>query len=491
MSMETRRTPRPERKGISRRDFLRFGGTAAFSLLPLELLPDSESETVRTHVHFRFGDHLLSPSDVEASVAVILGETNLMKDLVIWKSEDPRIAEAFAHPDTLDSILRGISRSTVSSSGKSRKNHLEALEKAKQQGAELVITDEWHSKTIPLSKQMEYADSRATAQQRTLIGALVALFGVSTAALYSARTDHTPQVLVKDGIKATAGIIPIVGVVAALGYFYGGALASALDKTRVLPAYAETMNSVMVFLGTLGEQEKRQLFRLTDIRDASMALNAHIVEESIRQVPLLASTLKRGQEPLGMLFFAGSAHATAEVLYRKGSWNVSQVIAQHARETIDFSQHKYHEATGFEQKEAALEDWIMLTGPYNYPIPTYASHSEYQRGSERFLPLSPRAILWREVMIAALRDPEDRALQRMGERLLQEDFGFQYIMSDLFDGYEGVDFGERQAMMDRAKTLDLRKHNYPVAQLFRLRDVDPTWELVISEGIPFLFRIEG
>ena len=479
-------------RGISRRDFLRLGVTAAGGVgLERRLLRSPEEESVESVVRFRFGgDHLLSPDDIKDSDGLILGETSLGKDLVLWKSEDSRFAEEFARPDTLKSIFRGISRSTVSASESSREDHVEALAKAKQQGTQLVITDEWHSRTLSIAKQSEYADLRATAQQRSFAIASTALVGVVTSILHGIRKESAPKTLYKDGIKASVGMLPVAGAVAALGYFYGSEFASVLEKSGVLPEYAQSMNSIMELLGSLGDREKQQLFHLTDIRNASMALNTQLVEESLRQMPQLQTAFKRGAEHLGKLFFAGTAHAPAETLYRKGSWHVSEVVAQLARETIGFSQSKYHEATGIEEKEAALEDWILLTGPYNYPIPTYANRIEFQRGPERNLPLSSRAILWRELLVTALEDPGDRGLQQMGEKLLLEDYAFQYLMSDLYDGYDGIEFSERQAMMDRAKRIGLRKHNYPVVNLFKIYDADPQWQLVISEGVPFLFRIE-
>jgi len=478
-------------RGISRRDFLEAAGKVVAGVgLERGLLRTAEDDRVESEVRFRFGDHLLSPEDLKESDRIILGETSLGKDLIFWKSENQNVSADFASPDSLESIFRFIGRSNTSSSGRSRQKHLEALAKAKRQGAELVITDEWHSGTISLWKQQEYENIYSLAERRSLTGLILASIGTITAGLYATRQERNPQKLVMDGIKATVGTVPIAGIITALGYLYRGELTSVLEKSGVVPMYAQIVNGLNRFLGSLGDYNKQQLFRLSEIRDASMALNTHFVEESVRQMPNMASDLKRRIEPVDMLFFAATPHAASEELYRKGPWQVSEIVAQHARETIGFTQTKYHQATGIEEKEAALEDWILLTGPYNYPIPTYANRNEFQRGPERYLPLSPRAILWRELLGAALEDPGDRGLQQMGEKLLLEDFAFQYLMSDLYDGYDGIEFSERQAMMDRAKRIGLMKHNYPIVNLFKIYDADPKWELVIFEGVPFLFRIE-
>ena len=474
-------------RGISRRDFLRLGVTAAGGVgLERRLLRSPEEESVESVVRFRFGgDHLLSPDDIKDSDGLILGETSLGKDLVLWKSEDSRFAEEFARPDTLKSIFRGISRSTVSASESSREDHVEALAKAKQQGTQLVITDEWHSRTLSIAKQSEYADLRATAQQRSFAIASTALVGIVTSILHGIRNESAPQTLYKDGIKASVGMLPVAGAVAALGYFYGSEFASVLEKSGVLPEYAQSMNSIMELLGSLGDREKQQLLHLTDIRNASMALNTQLVEESLRQMPQLQTAFKRGAEHLGMLFFAGTAHAPAEALYRKGPWHVSEVVAQLARETIGFSQSKYHEATGIEEKEEALEDWILLTSPYNFPIPTYAQKPVFSNGSKRSSNFSTRAILWKELYISAFRQPKDIALKRLGERLLEEDQEFWHL------GYTHPEsYPEIRAMEDRARGISTAMDRFPVAMLFGLSG--DRWsqapELLISEGIPYILR---
>lgn len=490
MKMEGQSEPRAG-SVFSRRDFLTFG-TGAIAAVGLEsrMRKTREEESVGMEVRFSFGNDYLSPRDITAADRLILGETWVSTDLVIWKSDSDRIAKDFVRYDTLELFFRSFGRYTVSASGIAQREHIEALGKAKLQGSQLVITDDWHSRTIPFYKQQEYADLQGDAQERSLTGVLLGSMGLITAYLHSTREDRTVQTLAKDSLKATARMIPITGAIALFGYFLSRRVASTVGQSKLAPLYADSINQFMELVGSLGDEDKRQVFQLTDVRDASMALNTLVVEESLRQMPELATALKQNDPTLGLLFYAGTAHATAKPYYEQGLHSVSEILARHARDTISFIQKKYHEASGFEQKEAALEDWILLTGPYNYPIPTYALHREYLQGHERSLPYTPRAILWQEVLVAALDDPDDQALHRMGERLLLEDFGFQYLMYDLHDGYEGVEFSERQAMMDRAKIVGLRDHNFPVVRLFKIRDADPSWQLVISEGVPFLFRIE-
>lgn len=452
-------------KGIARRDFLKLSGTAASSLVLGRALRKETEYYPNSDVRFRFGDHLLSPDDILTSDSIILGETNLY-NIALWHAEELKLRELFSESEALKDVFEDFFIPLVSTPRQDEIEHIEAVIKARRQGMEHVATDTSHSVSLPNEWIRDSISDAYSKGHLRLIGALLA---VSTAYLsYSLIRDkkkaqdkydlEKPQVpygyreKIKDVALASATVAAAAGVGLTIGHLTSDEGRKLLGNLQpAVDVYLKLVES----MGSLGQEEKKEFFRIIDIRNLSMALNTHIVQETLRQNTDLQSSLLKNKDDkkLNILFYAGNGHAKSDNEYKLGLEYLTQRITSEVNMTIDVSREQIVNAQNEKELQNGLETWVGLTSSYSYPIPTYSLRSIFQKSRAFNLPDSPRAILWRELFKKHEKDPENTILRKMIGRLAGEDIVFQHwrtTFGDSEDPFYRSPLLEVEAIRNRA-----------------------------------------
>lgn len=501
-----------ERDKVSRREFLKMStiGAVALTTQTLNISEGAEVEPV-SKVRFRFGEHLLTPKDVEGVEKVILGEV-AQESIIFWHIDRSDFKKILGDNNLGEDFVNSFLKKIVYSSYEQQSHHLDSIAKAKEGGKALVATDSFHIETLKNSWWKENIENVYTAGwQRTLALILTGTVSASALAELTGRKNKktgTPEELSETKNSNSKKIT-------------SAALTTALSTSIILTAISlreladegflelpklkpvsEASNKLVFAMTGFGDKEKKELVNLIAIRNLSMALNTHIVQQTLEQIPSLREhlTAQSEKEKIDILFYAGGGHIDAENEYLQGIDYLSQRIKSEVNHTINYSKQRISAAKTKSEEKKALDLWIGLTSGYSYPIPTYALRSEFQQRKPLNLPDSPRTILWKELYSRYGNDPDDEIIVQMIRRLAGEDVVFQTWASVIGDPANPVYLSvspEVAAMRERTIQPNMPRTELPIPISVILPEDLATKQrgyfnrylLRISEGIPYIIPV--
>ncbi len=486
---------------LTRREFLFLSAAAG---LGAALRPEAQP-TPPDSLRFELGFHLLNPELIQPSTSIILGETGI--ESLLWY-------EALTSQDQLDAMVDELFppstsyvtpiATIVESPRRDILQHFSTLLQAKTQDTHFVVTDTAHWFTLDFAEiDYQLGDLYRNGSYRVAAAGLATIAAAGFAGLTLLRKNElaksTKPGEAKPKLQPPDYALDLLAILSLVGTTVGATMILRLTQEDLVSRFSQQVRGVNViaelgakaylpawqFLTGLGNETAKQMVELVDLRSLTMALNTHLVQASLEQNSLLRQELMKRQKTdhLESLFYAGNGHLAAESLYALGAVTLESKVAEKARQFISFMQEQITAAlsqpaaVNLADLNTSLKTWIILTGPFSYPIPSYVYLDQFQNGPSLFLPDSPRAILWRELMSALKASPTDLALQLMGQRLLREDM-------ELIGPKEGQ-LQPLASLRQRLFHTDQNAAVYPLSKIPLSFHPALADTLVITEGIPF------
>lgn len=498
-----------ERKEISRRDFLKISAySSAAALRGSSSLHEHSEEDSTSNVRFNFRNHLLTPSEVDDNVDVILGETGL-QDISMWHASYYEFLNSMPPRNITSDLTSKLLRPQVSASYNEILGHVRSVTQAKSLGKQLVATDSKHITSLDDKWFAEHVfDVYTLGYQRSAAVSLAAI--IATASLLNIKVKEIGERIIPDNNRNTAyDTKQKIRDVAVLTALLSGGLATGmlLSKTTsedirgLLDRFSATelRDNLSEGLASLEDANRREVFKLIDIRNLSMALNTHIVQQTLNQSEELNRTILKRVNEADILFYAGGAHRSSKQNYLSGIDTLTDKIEIYTKDTISYSEKLITKSKNDKELQDNLNAWIMLTSSYSYPIATYNLNPEFQKAKRFNLPYSPRAIMWKELYNRYIAEPVKKTYHQMISRLAMEDYIFQH--STFGFGLNGTFYYSSPilevAEMRRRSTLPgMPRLELPLPEIiispesryWRDSRFSGRFTLRISEGIPHIVR---
>jgi hypothetical protein len=366
----------------------------------IEAISSERSPYKDSKVKFITETHTFQLEYLDQGVDLVLGEFT-SADVAVWNGYEPP-PEELSPLEKLFEFLPGSTQSTL----ESRAEHIASIKKIKDAGMQMASLDERFYGGI---SQDDFYDMVIGAYSRGDLKYLIAAFGVFALIYAPIHAGITlSDQIERRKIAASKGDLNggnlIVSAFADQIAIAGSLrlLRSAVDSTTTGKIVSGNIQSI---LGSLGEQDIKEMMEIVDIRSLSMALNAHILQMQIDQSRMLKETITRDKnnDKAEILFFAGSGHALSQRAYENGIGYLDRELAQSARQITDRFEERINKSISEGKSEESEEikdlvnQFIIITSGFSYPIASYAYKDSYQK-SKFFLTDSPRAILWRELI---------------------------------------------------------------------------------------------
>lgn len=381
-------------------------------------------------VHWRIGSDALDEEDaeyLEHHPSVILGET------ATWQLDSILPGASIVEADKKE-LLHWPPDLLVAAGMRSEdayRRHHNALVRAREHGSSMVVTDGDFLVSVPFDVQERTLEPMNRGKLALFLGAA----GVTAGSLYQLiREERRISEAKKNGMPYTPTLTAQASGELILAYnlaHWGDQAVRAVTPEQLRPAVSLTEEVIIemyhALSGILSEKGFSFVDGITKSADASMALNARIVQEMLRQNSGLKDRLlpEGSPTPLEIFLYVGGGHKDVKDLYFSRMEYISAEIEKVADRLIgvysqDLRIEKALTADGLKQ---TLDDWVFMTSRIGYPIPSFANREEFRNMPKLDLPDSPRAILYKRLLKRIL-EKDNEAYWTLFQRLAQEDMQF-------------------------------------------------------------------